>query len=136
MNADGSNQHPVTTDSLAKDQVPSWSPDSAWITYASGEGRPEGEGIWIMAADGTSNRQVTGCRTGDPTPCATGSDFGPVWSPDGTKIAFLRNFSDLGTNDRPVYVMNVDGSDQHRLTAGTILQAVPAWQSRGVGEGD
>jgi hypothetical protein len=43
---------------------------------------------------------------------------------------------DLGTNDRPVFVMNVDGTDQHRLSPGEILQAVPAWQSRGVGEGD
>ena len=132
MNADGSNQRQLTTDSPAKDQVPSWSPDGAWITYASGEG--VAEGIWVMAADGSSNHQLTGCRPGDPTPCATGSDFGPVWSPDGTRIAFLRSFMELGTNDRPVFVMNADGSDQHRLTAGTILQAVPAWQARGVGE--
>jgi len=134
MNADGSNQHALTTDSPAKDQVPSWSPDGAWITYASGEGSDEG--IWVMAADGSSNHQVSGCRSGDPSPCATGSDFGPVWSPDGTQIAYLRSFMDLGTNDRPVFVMNSDGSDQHRLTPGEILQAVPAWQSRGVGEGD
>jgi len=32
--------------------------------------------------------------------------------------------------------MNADGSDQHQLVPGTGLQAVPAWQPRGVGAGD
>ena len=51
-----------------------------------------------------------------------------AWSPDGTKIAFLRDFEALGITDRPVYVMNADGSHQHRVTAAPALHAVPAWQ--------
>ena len=101
MNADGSNQHQLTTDSPLKDQVPNWSPDGTSITYASGEG--VAEGIWVMKSDGSDQQQLSGCLPADELPCAEGEDFGPVWSPDGTQIAFLRSFAELGTNDRPIY---------------------------------
>ena len=35
---------------------------------------------------------------------------GPLWSPDGRKIAF-------GAGDRQIHVMNADGSDPRRLTS-------------------
>ena len=126
MNADGSNQHPLTTDSLPKDQVPNWSPDGKSIVYSSGA--MTSEGIWVMKSDGSGQRQLSGCLPGQPSPCAAGDDFGPVWSPDGSRIAFLRSFQDVGTNDRPIYVMNADGSDQHRVIAEMILAAVPSWK--------
>ena len=33
----------------------------------------------------------------------------PVWSPDGTKIAFVRNIEDI-------YAMNIDGSNLRNIT--------------------
>lgn len=127
MDADGGNQHALTTGAEPKDQLPSWSPDGKFITYASGFG--DNEGIWVMAADGSAPVQLTGCPSAEGTPCANGSDFGPVWSPDGTRIAFLRYFGAVGTNDRTVYVMNADGSGVGRLNEATSLQTVPAWQA-------
>ena len=44
-----------------------------------------------MNADGSGQHQLTGCAPSDPSPCAAGDDFGPAWSPDGTKIVFLRD---------------------------------------------
>ncbi len=40
----------------------------------------------------------------------------------------MRNF---GNGDRPVMLMNADGSDQHPLTGHGVLQFVPGWQPRG-----
>ena len=130
MDADGGHNHALTTDAPPKDQVPDWSPDGSKLAYASGLS------IWVMNANGTNQHQLTGCGPLDPSPCATGDDFGPAWSPDGTKIAFLRAFQELGINSRPVFVMNADGSNQHQLVAGLRLDAVPSWQARGVGSGN
>ncbi|HEX3264108.1 MAG TPA: hypothetical protein VHR16_00440 [Candidatus Limnocylindrales bacterium] len=128
MDADGGNAHALTTGAAPKDQVPSWSPDGKNIVYASGTA--DSEGIWVMAADGSAQVQLSGCLSGEASPCAAGDDFGPVWSPDGTRIAFLRAFQAVGTNDRPVYVMNADGTDQQRLSdESPSLQTVPAWQA-------
>ena len=113
MNADGSNAHALTTDAAPKDQLPDWSPDGRQIAYQSGAGGSGG--IWVMNADGSDPHQLTGCTASDATPCPGGDDFGAAWSPDGTQIAFLSNTSD-GT-DRPVMIMNADGSNVHRLLA-------------------
>jgi Tol biopolymer transport system component len=134
MNADGSNAHALTTDSPQKDQVPDWSPDGSKIAYHSGN--LDMGGIWVMNADGSGQHQLTGCAQTDPAPCANGDDFGAAWSPDGTRIAFVRAFTRLGIANRPIFIMNADGSNQHQLLVGTHLQAVPAWQARGVAQGD
>ena len=127
MDADGGNQHALTTGSDPKDQLPSWSPDGKFIVYASGVA--DNEAIWVMSADGSGQVQLTGCPPADTAPCAKGNDFGPVWSPDGTRIAFLRAFMAVGSNDRTVYVMNADGTGQARLNEALGLQSVPAWQA-------
>jgi len=54
------------------------------------------------------------------------TDTGPVWSPDGSRIALRSDRN--GNSD--VFVMNADGSNQHRLTAsGSALY--PAWSPSG-----
>ena len=127
MDADGSHPHALTTDRLAKDQVPDWSPDGSLIAYAAGP-IDASEGIWVMNADGSKPHQVSGCTSDEPAPCKAGNDFGPEWSPDGSAIAFLRAFQAVGSADRPIFTMDADGGNQVRVSQGTILAAVPAWQ--------
>jgi len=122
MNADGSHAQALTTGSTPKHQRPDWSPDGKLIAYASGN--VGSEGIWVMRADGSRPTQLTGCKSGDPSPCAT-DDWGPTWSPDGSQIAFLRALSE---SDRPVYMMSADGSHQRRLSPASIVAGVPTWQ--------
>jgi TolB protein len=131
MNADGTKAHALTTDSPMKDQVPDWSPDGSQIAYASGA--PDSEGIWVMNADGSKPHQVSGCLPKEAAPCKAGSDIGPVWSPDGTAIAFIRGFQAVGPADRPIFTMDADGSNQVRVSQGTTLAAVPAWQGSPTG---
>jgi TolB protein len=116
MNANGSNQHPLTSTAAEHDQTPDWSPDGRRIAYM------EAGHIFTMRADGSHQTQLT---FGDAF------DFGTAWSPDGRRIAFVRNF---GGGNRPVLVMNADGSSQHQLTSGTPRQFVPAWQPLGGGD--
>jgi hypothetical protein len=77
------------------------------IAYSS-----EGD-IFSMAADGSDQRNLT--RTPDAY------DFYPAWSPDGTRIAFVRDGNGV-TGPSSVFVMNADGTNLVRLTsAGTAF---------------
>jgi TolB protein len=116
MNADGSSPTQLTFDAADHDQTPDWSPDGAHIAYeddATGNGD-----IYVMDADGTHHTRLT--TDADP-------EFGTAWSPDGSKIAYVR----IVNNDlaaRTVYVMDADGTDQHAVHPGPGPQVVPAWQ--------
>jgi Tol biopolymer transport system component len=113
MNADGSNQHPLTTDATVKDQTPDWSPDGSKIAYIADTAAVGGD-IWLMNADGSNQHPIT---TG-PT-----ARLGTAWSPDGTAIAYLN------WNTRTVETVNADGSDPH-VVHPLGVQYVPAWQPR------
>jgi hypothetical protein len=56
-----------------------------------------------------------------------GIDWAPAWSPDGTKITFIRGF--LASSE--IYLMNADGSNQTRLTTDRFFDAGPAWSPDG-----
>ena len=65
-------------------------------------------------------------------------DGNPVWSPDGSRIAFLSNrppHKDLDNDEYqgPVdlYVMDPDGSDALRLASGVIGLDAEAWSPDG-----
>jgi len=69
-------------------------------------------GIWIVNADGSGLHQVT-----EQTP-ATGWDFGPQWSPDGSKLVFFR--SDFSAQADAVFTVGVDGSNEFQVTPWTL----------------
>ena len=56
-----------------------------------------------------------------------GGDSDPVWSPDGSKIAF---FTDRDGNTE-IYVMNADGTQPTRLTHHQSRDRTPAWSPDG-----
>ena len=65
--------------------------------------------IYVMNADGTNPLNLTN------SPDA--SESGPVWSPDGTRIAYVRShYYPNGFTYNDIYVMNADGSDRTNLT--------------------
>src|SRR5439155_18274181 len=72
------------------------------------------EDVWTINADGTDLTRLTH---------SPGPDFDPSWSPDGTQIAFRSERSD----EPEIWVMNADGTGQHRLAAGLS----PSWSPDG-----
>jgi Tol biopolymer transport system component len=93
----------------------SWSPDGTSILYFNTPGTPGAftAEVWVMKPDGTEQRRLyhSGCCVLTWSP--------PIWSPDGTSIAFSADSAG------GVRVMNSDGSDLRTLSA---TPSEVAWQ--------
>ena len=100
-NADGSDPIPFSP----RSDSPSWSPDGLQIVFHSDRSEEGNQDVHVADADGSNVRRLT---------TEPALDFIPMWSPDGTQIAF--NTERSGRTE--VWVMNVDGTDQHRLIDG------------------
>jgi len=121
MNADGSNQVRLSQNrNDAKDLT--WSPDGSKIAFQSIRSvaptppdiYEEISDIYIMNADGSNQVNLTQ---------NSGYDFTPIWSPDGSKIAF----QSLRNGLYGLYVMNTDGSNQVNLTQTRSRIILAAW---------
>jgi TolB protein len=122
MNPDGSGVQDLGTQWGSEGAV--WSPDASKIQY----GAHNGDGnwaIWTMNADGSAQRQLTHPRLVRPAG-SRGDNPGP-WSPDGTRIAY----SHWQNGGREVWIMNADGTRQHRVTHWHGGDSPVAWLPNG-----
>jgi TolB protein len=77
MNPDGSERVDLTSRSESPSRQASWSPSSKWLVYSR---RSKNFDLWLMDTEGKNKMQLTHLP---------GHEAKPVWSLDGTKIAFL-----------------------------------------------
>jgi Tol biopolymer transport system component len=102
-----------------QDSHPDWSPDGrriAFRRYSDPGGPNESNDLFVVRADGSGLQNLTGqgCKGG----CLGNQE--PAWSPDGSRIAFVRTTEPQSEGVRlpstGVFVMNADGSSARRLT--------------------
>ena len=67
---------------------------------------------------------------GDRAITTAGTDTEPDWSPDGRRIAFVRQ--DRGKRSTSLYVVRRDGGGLRRLTHGNQVVSMPAWRGDGL----
>ena len=102
-------------------QTPSPSPDGRELVFLSDTG---GHGnLWIQTLATGQTRQITYAK--EP-----GTVYGvPLWSPDGSNIAYARIDSNHGVGDIAYWLVRPDGSENHAfLSKGTTVAW--SWDSR------
>jgi Tol biopolymer transport system component len=112
-------------------RTPAWSSDGSKIAFRYAlvdddyvDSFTTNIGIWIANADGTGRRQVT-----QLTP-ASSWDREPSWSPEGTKLAFVRD--DLERKAEAVFTVNVDGTGLFQVTPWDLVAGTrPDWSPDG-----
>jgi Tol biopolymer transport system component len=108
MNADGSDQRVLVDQGAPQGPgAPAWSPDGTRIAYVSTPGSVGPNSghfsfeVWVIGADGSAPTRLFHGK------CCIGDWDGPVWSPDGGRIAF---FDDIDVDYGTWLVVNADGT--------------------------
>lgn len=112
INVDGSEELLLTF--IPGDEISDWSQDGNLIAFSVHSG--EAQGIYVRNPDGVNEIRLT------ETP-----DYNPVFSPDSKRIAFLSTRD----GNPEIYVMDVDGSDQTRITATDADEYNVSWSRNG-----
>src|SRR5262249_5655172 len=142
MNSDGSAATPLTriTALFADSTNPAWSPDGTKRAIVSARALEVSDAantnstsnLCMIKTDGSGATALTRLTANN------GNSALPVWSPDGTRIAFgsarALDGSDSANPAANVWVINADGSGATaltKLTAGGVASTIPAWSPDG-----
>ncbi len=116
------------------------SPENYGVFVANLDGSNKqviGQGVWpSLSPDGTraayaweQGLYIADLATGEShlIPNTNGNDYNPRWSPDGTRLAFIR------IDDFNLYLINPDGTGLQRVTSGNEYEELVDWTPDGTG---
>ena len=117
-------KHPITFDDIIKMHrlsEPQISPDGKWVAYTVAtpdmDANRNVTNIWLVSTAGGAPTQLT----------QSGHDSSPVWSPDGSTIAFLSSRS----GEAQVYLLSLEGGEAQRLTKLSTGAGLVKWSPGG-----
>jgi TolB protein len=118
MKANGTDQHQVTHLG-GRMLFPDFDPTGTRIAFGGGVTDESPADVYSVGSNGTGLVQLTSDAA---------DDLYPAYSPDGSQIAFISYRTGTGQ----VWLMNVDGSNQHQLTFDAVEKdQVPDWSPDG-----
>ena len=120
VNADGTGNTQLTKGDVF-DESPSWSPDGSRIVFSRETGREALESGGVLGGS-RSMLTMDANDGGNQTTLASGRFYSTRWSPDGTRIAYVKS-DQLG-------VIDIDGTSARILTGGVHIAGL-AWSPDG-----
>lgn len=117
---------------------PQISPDGSRVAFVrshvEGPKRELRSHIWVAPIDNKGDEGAeTTATPGRPRPYTRGpkSDSQPRWSPDGRRLAFVRQTGEGPKTDRQIWIIDADGGEAYQLTAMRHGAANPVWSPDG-----
>ena len=86
--------------------------------------RDGGSNLYVMDDDGSNVQRLT-------FPQRPHWDSFPRWSPDGTRIMFMRNISNHPRQQTEIFIMDSDGNHEKQITHNPALDEEASWAPDG-----
>lgn len=100
--------------------TPTWSPDGKKLAFAGFDKDKDNFDIFVMNLDGSSFLRLTSARKSNGK---WSNNEDPAFSPDGRHILFVSD----RTGTKQLYLVNVDGTNERRITFDSKFYSKPKW---------
>jgi Tol biopolymer transport system component len=130
IDPDGSDPAVLADEDDTRYGSPTWSADGERLAFSVA--RDPGTHTYhfprlaAMDPDGSNITPIT-----QPPPPYGHGDRNPTWAPDGQRLAFVHDDCPEGLVCLQLYLVDADGSDEHRLTPKARTITTPEWSPSG-----
>lgn len=104
----------LSGDAVVEDTAPLYAPDGQWLIFTRRGLTPDtwtpGRQLWRMRPDGREATPITN----DPIAYHSAVE----WSPDGTRLVYMRTDSSDPSRAPEIWISNADGTDAHAVVSG------------------